>query len=50
MMPKFIEHPHLGEGEPALVEALFEYSNLAGVEAVEAAYGVCVLFEGGGHA
>jgi hypothetical protein len=32
-----------------LVEAFFEDSNLAGIEAVEAAYGVGGWVEGGGH-
>jgi len=40
---EFIQHADFGEREFALVEAFFEDSDLAGVEAVEAAYGVGVL-------
>jgi hypothetical protein len=46
---EFIQHADFGEREFALVEAFFEDSNLAGIEAVEAAYGVGGLVEGGGH-
>src|SRR5262245_19500840 len=44
-MREFVEHPDLCERKFALVEALLQYSDLAGVKAVEVANGSDVFFQ-----